>query len=93
MAVMIWYFIQQYRHSKSNIVSETMKEEMIKKSIRNGLVNISGVLCNEIDVTSLSSSHPVDHRLVGPFRATSPRGRRRAPAHPSAWLLAALRHE
>ena len=76
MAVMVWYFIQQYRHSKSNLVSEAMKEEMIKKSIRNGLVNISGVLCNEIDVTPLSSSLLVDHDLVGSLRAAPPRGYR-----------------
>lgn len=50
---MIWYFVQQYRHSQSNIVSEAMKQELIKKSIRNGLVNISGVLCSEIEVCAI----------------------------------------
>jgi singapore isolate B (sub-type 7) whole genome shotgun sequence assembly, scaffold_1 len=50
---MIWYFVQQYRHSQSNIVSEAMKQDLIKKSIRNGLVNISGVLCSEIEVIAI----------------------------------------
>ena len=50
MIVLIIYFVQQYKHSQSNIVSEALKEELLKKSIRNGMVNISGYLCNEIDV-------------------------------------------
>ena len=50
MAILIWYFVQQYKNSQSNIVSEARKQELLKKSIRNGLVNISGYLCNEIDV-------------------------------------------
>lgn len=53
LIVMIWYFVQQYRHSQSNIVSEAMKQDLIKKSIRNGLVNISGVLCSEIEVIAI----------------------------------------
>jgi len=52
MIVMIIYFVQQYKHSQSNIVSEARKQELLKKSIRNGMVNISGYLCNEIDVGS-----------------------------------------
>ena len=56
MIILIIYFVQQYKHSQSNIVSEARKEELLKKSIRNGLVNISGYLCNEIDVCCSSNS-------------------------------------
>lgn len=50
MIVMIWYFVRQYKHSKDNMVSQEKINQEIQKSIRNGLVNISAVIANEIDV-------------------------------------------
>lgn len=48
--IMILYFVSQYKHSTENVVSQEMIKQEIKKSIQNGLVNISAVISNEIDM-------------------------------------------